>query len=63
MGAPLIVVYFHRIYVVSGLYKLRKSEYSTTAVEGCEEPDERNRNRTRGTSRDGIQRYKISAVE
>jgi hypothetical protein len=26
-------------------------------------PNERNRNRTRGTSSDGIQRYKVSAVE
>jgi hypothetical protein len=57
-------MYFHRFYVFCGLYTLRKSEYSTTAVEELRRnPHERTRHRTRGTSSDGIQRYKISAVE
>jgi hypothetical protein len=57
-------VHFHRFYVFCGLYTLRKSEYSTTAVEELRRnPDERTRHRTRGTSSDGIQRYKIGAVD
>ena len=56
-------VHFHRFYVFCGLYTLRKSEYSTTALEEAAKEDERTRHRTRGTSSDGIQRYKIGAVE
>jgi hypothetical protein len=57
-------MHFHKFYVSCGLYTLRKSEYSTTALEELRRNrNERTRHRTRGTSSDGIQRYKIGAVE
>src|ERR1700730_1136023 len=64
--------YFHSGRKSPGLYTFTKSEYSTAAVkisQGGGWPltgraqNDRTRDRTRGTSRDGIQRHKIRAVE
>ena len=49
--------------VCADLFSFRKNEYSTLAAFMYGESDDRNRNRSRGNSIDGIQRNQIRAAQ